>query len=307
MLSENYLMCGSMQIASLEIYDLLSFTSWMLQYLVMTETTGYSLISVASCHPITWFLMWASIQQRQLYSRENNLKPELCIFAWFYGLIWCSYFTEHRYSFCIYISWHPFFFNGGRSKKLTLLARWKESKAGFFPLQTPYGRNLLGLSSKVLCLTVNQRAAGETATQAVNSGYARGGGGGDTIDIALPLPPQSTPLQSTLRYHRRSAADETATSTLPLCAWRAGGEMNYTAMVGDRQTDSRADRCIWKLGVRRTVPTSQNFILRFASENHSTCAKQLAFSNHKIDPNLQRIIYNQTLYFSTHPHDVRNA
>ena len=27
MLSENYLMCGSMQIASLEIYDLLSFTS----------------------------------------------------------------------------------------------------------------------------------------------------------------------------------------------------------------------------------------------------------------------------------------
>ena len=79
-------------------------------------------------------------------------------------------------------------------------------------------KNLLGLSSKVLCLTVNQRAAGETATQAVNNACARGGGGGDTIDIALPLPPQltplqSTPLQSTLRYHRRlrSAADDTAT------------------------------------------------------------------------------------------------
>ena len=57
------------------------------------------------------------------------MKPELCIFAWFYGLIWCSYFTEHRYSFCIYILWHPFSFSGGRSKNLTLLARWKESKA----------------------------------------------------------------------------------------------------------------------------------------------------------------------------------
>ena len=86
------------------------------------------------------------------------------------------------------------------------------------PLQTSYGRNLLGLSSKILCLIVNQRAAGETATQAVNNACARGGGGGDTIDIALPLPPQltplqSTPLQSTLRYHRRlrSAADDTAT------------------------------------------------------------------------------------------------
>jgi len=65
-------------------------------------------------------------------------------------------------------------------------------------------------------LIVNQRAAGETATQAVNNACARGGGGGDTIDIALPLPPQltprqSTPLQSTLRYHRHTSGILTCT------------------------------------------------------------------------------------------------
>ena len=83
------------------------------------------------------------------------MKPELCIFAWFYGLIWCSYFTEHRYSFCIYILWHPFSFSGGRSKNSERNLQIR--------------RNLLGLSSKILYLIVNQRAAGETATQAVNN------------------------------------------------------------------------------------------------------------------------------------------
>ena len=42
--------CSSM---NLGIHALLSLTSSMFQYLVMTEFSGYSSISVASCSPIT--------------------------------------------------------------------------------------------------------------------------------------------------------------------------------------------------------------------------------------------------------------
>ena len=68
---------------------------------------------------------------------------------------------------------------------------------------SPCERNLLDLSSKVLCLTVNQRAANKTETQEVNSTVAAAVRAAEaeatrsTLPIvALPLPPQSTPFQS---------------------------------------------------------------------------------------------------------------
>ena len=53
----------------------LSLTSSMFQYLVMTEFSGYSLISVASCSPITWFFSSAWIKSRTFLPKENE--PDL--------------------------------------------------------------------------------------------------------------------------------------------------------------------------------------------------------------------------------------
>ena len=60
---------------NLGIHALLSLTSSMFQYLVMTEFSGYSSISVASCSPITWFFSSASIKSRIFLPKENE--PEL--------------------------------------------------------------------------------------------------------------------------------------------------------------------------------------------------------------------------------------
>ena len=65
---------------------------------------------------------------------------------------------------------------------------------------SPYERNLLDLSSKVLCLTVNQRAASKTEVNSTVAAAVRAAEAEATRltlpIVALPLPPQSTPLQS---------------------------------------------------------------------------------------------------------------
>ena len=68
-----------MRSMSLEIHALLSLTSSMFQYLVMTEFSGYSSISVASCSPITWFFSSASIKSRIFLPKEKE--PELFLFC----------------------------------------------------------------------------------------------------------------------------------------------------------------------------------------------------------------------------------
>ncbi len=60
---------------SLWIHALLSSTSSMFQYLVMTEFSGYSSISVASCSPIPWFFSSVSIKSRIFLPKEKE--PEL--------------------------------------------------------------------------------------------------------------------------------------------------------------------------------------------------------------------------------------
>ena len=60
---------------NLGIHALLSLTSSMFQYLVMTEFSGYSSISVASCSPIPWFFSSAWIKSRIFLPKENE--PEL--------------------------------------------------------------------------------------------------------------------------------------------------------------------------------------------------------------------------------------
>ena len=66
---------------SLGIHALLSLTSSMFQYLVMTEFSGYSSIYVASCSPITWFF---SSAQGPFFPKKMSqnffILPSTCIF-----------------------------------------------------------------------------------------------------------------------------------------------------------------------------------------------------------------------------------
>ncbi len=64
---------------NLGIHALLSLTSSMFQYLVITEIWGYSSISVASCSPITRFFSSASIKSRIFLPKRNE--PELYVSA----------------------------------------------------------------------------------------------------------------------------------------------------------------------------------------------------------------------------------
>ena len=69
----------------------------MFQYLVMTEISGFSSISVASCSPITWFFSSASIKSRTFLPKEYE--PEL-----FYSAFNMYIFQNDQVHFLLFLA-----------------------------------------------------------------------------------------------------------------------------------------------------------------------------------------------------------